>query len=59
MRAFSGPRVHTVRGQVYQMAGKVVHHAGAVLLKVAEDVLDPFRTLRERCCRLWCREGSP
>ena len=34
-------QVQMVRWQVYQMAGKVVHHSGAVLLKVAEDVLVP------------------
>ena len=52
-------QVQTVRWQIYQMAGKVVRHAGALLLKVAEDVLAPFRTLRERCWQLLCREGSP
>ena len=52
-------QVQTVRWQIYQMAGKVVRHAGVLLLKVAEDVLAPFRTLRERCWQLFCRDGSP
>ena len=33
--------VQPVRWQVCQMAGKVVHHSGAVLLKVDEGVLSP------------------
>ena len=56
---FPRAQVQTVRWQVYQVAGKIVRHAGALVLKVAEDVLASFRTLRERCWRLWCREGSP
>ncbi len=57
--SFKRAQVQTVRWQIYQMAGKVVRHAGVLVLKVAEDVLAPFRSFRERCWRLWCREGSP
>jgi hypothetical protein len=44
-----------VRWQVYQVAGKVVRHAGSLLLKVADDLLSFFQTLRERSCRLMCQ----
>ena len=57
--SFQRAQVQTVRWQIYQMAGKVVRHAGVLVLKVAEDVLVPFRSFRERCWRLSCREGSP
>ena len=56
---FQRAQVQTVRWQIYQIAGKVVRHAGVLVLKVAEDVLTSFRTLRERCWQLLCREGSP
>nr|EDZ39845.1 MAG: transposase [Leptospirillum sp. Group II '5-way CG'] len=55
--AFDRAQIQTVRWQVYQVAGKVVRHAGALLLKVAEDVLGLFQNLRERSYRLMCREG--
>ncbi|KGA93621.1 transposase IS4 [Leptospirillum ferriphilum] len=41
-----------MRWQVHQGAGKVVRHAGSLLLKVADDLLPFFQTLRERSCRL-------
>ena len=55
--AFGRAQIQTVRWQVYQVAGKVVRHAGALLLKVAEDLLPLFQLLRERSYRLMCREG--
>ncbi len=54
---FVRAQIQTVRWQVYQVAGKVVRHAGALLLKVAQDVLALFQNLRERSYRLMCREG--
>ncbi len=45
---FVRAQIQTIRWQVYQVAGKVVRHAGALLLKVAEDVLSLFQSLREK-----------
>lgn len=53
---FERAQIQTVRWQVYQIAGKVVRHAGALLLKVAEDVLPFFQALRERSYRLMCQQ---
>ncbi len=53
---FERPQIQTVRWQVCQVAGKVVRHAGALLLKVAEDLLPLFQCLRERSYRLMCRQ---
>ncbi len=54
--AFDRAQIQTVRWQVYQVAGKVVRHAGALLLKVADDLLPFFQTLRERSYRLMCQQ---
>ncbi|EQD23927.1 MAG: hypothetical protein D084_Lepto4C00665G0003 [Leptospirillum sp. Group IV 'UBA BS'] len=54
--AFDRAQIQTVRWQVYQVAGKVVRHAGALLLKVADDLLPFFQALRERSYRLMCQQ---
>ncbi len=54
--AFDRAQIQTVRWQVYQVAGKVVRHAGSLLLKVADDLLPFFQALRERSCRLICHQ---
>ena len=54
--AFDRAQIQTVRWQVYQVAGKVVRHAGSLLLKVAEDLLPFFQALRERSYRLMCQQ---
>ena len=47
--AFVRARIQTVRWQVYQVAGKVVRHAGALLLKVAEELLPLFQSRGSGC----------
>ncbi len=54
---FDRTQIQTVRWRLYQVAGKVVRHAGALILKVAPDILNAFRTLRERIFRLFVQEG--
>ncbi len=45
-------QVQTLRWRLYQTAGKIVHHAGAVTLKVAAEVFDLFEEVRSRCRKL-------
>ncbi len=45
-------QVRTVRWRLYQTAGKVVRHAGAVTLKVVAEVFDLFEEVRSRCRQL-------
>ncbi len=54
---FARARMQTVRWQVCQIAGRAVRHAGALPLKVAEDVLPFFQALRERSYRLMGPQG--
>lgn len=48
-------QVQTLRWRLYQTAGKVVRHAGAVTLKVAAEVIDLFEEVRSRCHELACQ----
>lgn len=41
-------RVATVRWRVFHLPGKVVRHAGALVLKIAASALDLFRAIRAR-----------
>ena len=41
-------KVATVRWRLFHLPGKVVRHAGAWVLKVATDIVDLFRAIRER-----------
>jgi hypothetical protein len=54
---FGHAQIQTVRWRLYQIAGKVVRHARALILKVAPDILSTFQLLREKCFRLFLREG--
>lgn len=45
-------QVQTLRWRLYQIAGKVVRHAGRVYLKVREHVIDLFESIRARCWQL-------
>ncbi len=47
-------QVCTVRWRLYQMAGKVVRHAGAVILKVQQWLWGLCEEIRTRCA-----EGKP
>lgn len=42
-------QVRTVRWRLYQTAGKVVRHAGALCLKVSSGVIALFEEIRARC----------
>jgi len=48
-RAWSRCQVRTVRWRLYQVAGKVVRHAGAVILKVQHWLLGLCEEIRTRC----------
>lgn len=45
-------QVRTVRWCLYQTAGKVTHHAGAVILKVQRWMFDLFDQMRAKCWEL-------
>ncbi len=45
-------QVQTLRWRLYQTAGKVVNHAGALILKVAADRYSLFEEVRTRCREL-------
>jgi hypothetical protein len=45
-------QVQTLRWRLYQIAGKVVRHAGRVVLKVRENVLELFEHIRAQCWQL-------
>lgn len=45
-------QVQTVRWRLYQSAAKVVHHAGALYLKVSAQALALLETIRRRCWAL-------
>ena len=50
-------RCHTIatfRWKLIQVAGRIVHHAGQVILKLALDAEKPrlFRQIRKRCLEL-------
>jgi len=47
-------QVQTLRWRLYQAAGKVVRHAGAVILKVALEMFALFEEIRTRCRELAC-----
>jgi hypothetical protein len=47
-------QVRTLRWRLYQAAGKVVTHAGAVYLKVAAGLFALFEEIRTRCRELAC-----
>ncbi|HEX9719784.1 MAG TPA: IS1380 family transposase [Ramlibacter sp.] len=47
-------QVQTLRWRLYQVAGKVVTHAGAVILKVALEMFALFAEIRTRCRELAC-----
>jgi hypothetical protein len=40
-------KVATVRWRLFHIPGKVIHHAGALVLKVAHDFLAIFQTIRQ------------
>ena len=42
-------QVQTLRWRLYQIAGKVVRHAGRVYLKVRENVIKLFEHIRTQC----------
>lgn len=48
-------QVQTVRWRLYQTAGKVVTHAGALILKVAVWRFALFEEVRTRCRELACQ----
>jgi len=48
-RAWSRCQVRTVRWRLYQVAGKVVRHAGAVILKVQQWLWGLCEEIRTRC----------
>jgi len=54
---FGHAQIQTIRWRLYQVAGKVVRHAGAILLKVAPDILSLFQSLRKKSFALFLREG--
>lgn len=41
-------KVATVRWRLFHLPGKVVRHAGALILKVAAEVIDLFRSIRHQ-----------
>jgi hypothetical protein len=45
-------QVQTLRWRLYQIAGKVVRHAGRVYLKVREHLIDLFESIRAQCWQL-------
>ncbi len=45
-------QVQTLRWRLYQTAGKVVSHAGALILKVPAWMFNLFQEVRRRC-REW------
>ena len=47
--AWSRCQVRTVRWRLYQVAGKVVRHAGAVILKVQQGLWGLCEEIRTRC----------
>ena len=47
-------QVQTLRWRLYQTAGKLVHHAGALVLKVALERFALFEEIRTRCRELAC-----
>ena len=47
-------QVQTLRWRLYQTAGKLVRHAGALILKVALEMFALFEEIRSRCRELAC-----
>ena len=50
--AWRTAQIQTIRWRLYQIAGKVVTHAGAVILKVQEGILAVFDEIRTRCAEV-------
>ncbi len=50
-------QVQTLRWRLYQTAGKLVRHAGRVVLKVRDNVIELFEHIRAQCW-LWANEGQ-
>ncbi|HUL13333.1 MAG TPA: IS1380 family transposase [Methylococcaceae bacterium] len=50
-------QVQTLRWRLYQTAGKLVRHAGQVVLKVRDTVIELFEHIRTRCWQL-ANEGE-
>ena len=50
-------QVQTIRWRLYQIAGKVVRHAGGIYLKVKEHVVELFKDIRTQCWLL-ANEGE-
>ncbi len=50
--AWRDAQIQTIRWRLYQIAGKVVTHAGAVILKVQEGILAVFDEIRTRCAEV-------
>ena len=48
-------QVATLRWRLYQRAGKVVTHAGAIILRVARRLFALFEEIRTRCRELACQ----
>ena len=53
-RGWQKHQVETLRWRLYQAAGKVVTHAGAVFLKVSAGLFALFEEIRTRCRELAC-----
>jgi len=50
-------QVQTIRWRLYQIAGKVLRHAGRMYLKVKEHVVELFEDIRMQCWLL-ANEGQ-
>jgi hypothetical protein len=50
-------QVQTLRWRLYQIAGKVVRHAGRLYLKVRQEVVELFESIRTQCWEL-AKEGQ-
>ncbi len=46
---YAGSQVQTMRWRIFNTAGKIVRHAGQVILKVAANLRAAFAELRQRC----------
>jgi hypothetical protein len=48
-RSWARCQVQTVRWRLYQLAGKVVRHAGALVLKIRAELWEMCEAIRRRC----------
>lgn len=49
---WSRQRVATVRGRLFHLPGKVVRHAGLLVLKIAAELIELFRDIRSKSLHL-------